>query len=249
MGDTMYETSSAASESRFAGQIGFAGVIALAVLLIVHPFGTTELYEDGFRFLDHVTWFWVTIHLLGALAFMTWLPAIGAWARGLEEYRARVVGRWAYSLAIGGFAVGTIHLAAMDTLTFWFFRDTYEAAGGSEAGEIAADLLLRLHGASLSAWITIFWFAVPLLGGIATLLDNRMPRWVGWVGVVGGGLQVPALALTLGERQWTTLSEQIVLRTGATLFLVWMLAITWSLRRGAPIGQPAPQEVVSSPAS
>ena len=240
MSGTIETRTASASSTRFVGNIGLTGVIGLALLLAIHPFGSTDLYDDGFEFLDHVDWFWMLIHVFGAFMFLAWPPAIDAWARGLEDHRARVVGRWSHMVSIAGVGVGTLHLIGFDTMTFWAFRDTYDAAGGSEAAAVSADLLLRLHAASLSSWVLVFFLAVPLLGGVATILDGRYPSWVGGVGVVGGALQIPALAITLSERQWTTLSEQFIFRTGATLFIVWMLAICWSLRREAPVGTPAP---------
>lgn len=240
MSDTIEASTASAESTGFVGQIGMVGVVGLALVLIIHPFGRTELYDDGFEFLDHVNWFWMLIHVIGALLFLSWPPVLDAWARGLEDARARVVGRWAHMVSIAGVGVGTLHLVGFDTMTFWAFRDTYDAAGGSEAGDIGADLLLRIHAASLSSWVLVFFLAVPLLGGVAMLLEGRYPTWVGVVGVVGGALQVPALAITLSERQWSTLSEQFIFRTGVTLFIVWMVAIAWSLRRGAPVGTPAP---------
>lgn len=240
MSDTIEASTTSPESTRFIGQIGLVGTIGLALVLLVHPFGTSDLYDDGFEFLDHVNWFWMSIHLLGAALFLAWPPTIAAWADGLTDLRARIVGRWAHMLSIAGVGVGTLHLIGFDTMTFWAFRDTYEAADGSEAAAIGADVLLRVHAASLSSWVVVFFFAVPLLGGVATLLEGRYPTWVGGVGIIGGALQVPALVITLSQRQWTTLSEQFIFRTGVTLFIVWMLAVAWSLRRDAPIGQPAP---------
>lgn len=222
-----------------AGRLGLFFVAGLAIVLIVHPFGTTDLYDDGFGFLDHVNWFWMVLHFLGAVLFLGWPPVINAWANGLERTSARLIGQWAHTISIAGIGVGTIHLVGTDTMTFWAYRDTFDAAEGSEAAEIGADLLLRLHAATLSAWTVVFFMAVPLLGGVATLLERRYPSWVGYVGVLAGAIQVPAILVTVSERQWTTLSEQFLFRTGVTLFIGWMLVIAWSLRRGAPVGSPA----------
>lgn len=239
MSDTIASDRAAADDTtRLAGTIGFWGAIAIAIVLIIHPFGTSDLYDDGFEFLDHVNAYWMIIHLAAAVIFFTLPPALGHWKDTLESARARLVAGWAHMMSIAGVGIGTLHLVGTDTMTFWAFRDTYDAAGGSEAAAIGADVLLRLHAATLTSWVTVFFFAVPLLGGIAALLDGRYPRWVGYLGVVGGALQVPAVIITVAERQWTTLSEQFVFRTGVTLFIVFWLAVAWSLRRGAPIGSP-----------
>jgi len=236
MTDTVQTARPADETTEFVGKIGLVGVIGLALVLAVHPFGTTDLYDDGLEFLDHVNWYWLTLHVVGALLFLSWPPVIDAWAQRLTDARARVVGHWAHMMSIAGVAVGTVHLIGTDMMTFWAFKDTFEDSDGSEAAQVGADVLLRLHAATLSSWVLIFFLAVPLLAGVAALLDGRYPRWVGYVGVVGGALQLPALLITLSERQWTTLSEQFIFRTGATLFIVFMLAIAWSLKRGAPVG-------------
>lgn len=244
MAEAVRTDRSAEETTEFVGKIGLVGVIGLAVVLAVHPFGTSDLYNDGVEFIDHVNWFWLTLHVVGALLFLSWPPVIGAWAQRLTDARARVVGGWAHTTSVAGVAVGTLHLVGTDTMTFWAFKDTFEESRGSEAAQLSVDVLLRLHAATLVSWTLIFFLAVPLLAGVASLLDGRYPRWVGYVGVVGGALQVPALIITLSERQWTTLSEQLIFRTGVTLFVVFMLAIAWSLKRGAPVGTPVP--VVSS---
>ncbi|MDH3298990.1 MAG: hypothetical protein OES24_00615 [Acidimicrobiia bacterium] len=33
------------------------------VILGIHPFGSTELYDDGAQYLEHVSAFWIVIHL------------------------------------------------------------------------------------------------------------------------------------------------------------------------------------------
>ena len=239
MSSTIIEPRAPADDtSRLAGTIGFYGAIAIAIVLAIHPFGSTDLYGDAYEFLDHVNAYWMVIHLVAAVILFTLPPLLGSWSETLDSARARLIGKWAHTMSIAGVGVGTIHLVGTDTMTFWAFRDTYDAAGGSEAAEIGADVLLRLHAATLSSWILVFFFAVPLIGGLAALLDTRHPRWIGYLGVVAGALQVPAIITTVAERQWTTLSEQFLFRTGATLFIVFWLAIAWGLRRGTPVGTP-----------
>jgi hypothetical protein len=52
--------------------LGLVVTIAVAVILGVHPFGSTELYDDGPRFVDHIGPIWVAIHVAVAVL----LPAI-----------------------------------------------------------------------------------------------------------------------------------------------------------------------------
>ena len=220
-------------DTEIAGKVGFAAVVLVAVVLGIHPFGTTSLYDDGEAFLDHVGSFWIVLHIVGTLGLLFFPLIIDRWSRALVTPESRLAGRTAFVVSIVGMGVGVLHTIATDTMTFVTFSDTFEASGGSEAGIIAVDLLLRLHASTLTAWVMSFWLATPLALGVASFLDRRQPRWMAWLAWAAGALQIAAISITISERQWTTLSEQVVFRTGATLFFVWMLVATWWMRRGA----------------
>ena len=49
------------------GTLGVVVTVAVAVILGVHPFGSTGLYDDGPRFVEHVGALWVVIHFAGAM--------------------------------------------------------------------------------------------------------------------------------------------------------------------------------------
>ncbi|MEM8706528.1 MAG: hypothetical protein AAGE98_08725 [Actinomycetota bacterium] len=225
---------------RFAGRFGLAGVAVVVVILVIHPFGTTDIYETGEAFLDHVSGFWVVIHLVAAVVFAVFPLVYGAWTTTLTSAPARVLGATASMVCVAGFGVGVLHLVGTDTVTFWMYSDTLDASGGSEAGAIGADVLLRLHAATLMSWIVVFWFLAPLLAGIAALRDGSGPGWLGGGAIVGALVQIPAVAITLAEGQWTTVSEQVLFRTGATFHILFVAGLAITLRRGAPLGEPVP---------
>lgn len=227
-------------EIQFAGRIGIWTVGALAVLLAVHPLGTSDLYSDGGAFLEHVGIFWVAIHVVAALLLLLWPALIAVWARNLASARAQFVGQAAAFAAAMGMAVGAVHLIATDTMTFIAFGDTFASGNGNEAVTVGADLLLRIHASTLTAWAVSFWLLTPALVAWACHLDRRIPWWMSTLGLVAAACQVAAVAVTVSERQWTTVSETGLLRTGITLFIGLMLVMTWSMRQAkvAP-GRPA----------
>lgn len=228
----------AAEASRLTGTVGLVCVLGVAAILGVHPLGTTDLYDDGGRFVDHVGGFWIAIHLVGVLLLFAVPLVIDRWAGGLRTTSARILGTWATTVAMIGMAVGALHLVATDTVVFFAFADTFEAAAGSESAEISADLLLRLHAATLSAWIVSFWLAVPALIAAALTAERRGPAWWRALPVVAVACQVVALAWFFAEGQWTTGSETGAFRLGVTLVLVIVGVLAWELRRGAPVGEP-----------
>lgn len=227
------ETSQRDAEIQTAGNLGFWFVVVLTAVLLVHPFGTTELYDDGHLFLDHVDALWVSIHFAAAVLFLAILLPIGTWARHLGTEKARAFGRWAVYLAIAGTAVGLIHLTATDTTTFLAFADTFEAGSGGDLANLGADLLLRLHASTFVAWVTSYFFALPIALGWAAMVDGRFPAWYPWLAWVAATLAGVSVVLTLTAGQLTTLSEMGIFRPSVTLYLVWLLVTTWWMRNGS----------------
>lgn len=93
------ETSQRDAEIQTAGNLGFWFIVVLTAVLLIQPFGTTELYDDGHQFLDHVDVLWVIVHFAGAVLFLAILLPIGTWARHLGTEKARAFGRWAVHVA------------------------------------------------------------------------------------------------------------------------------------------------------
>jgi len=222
---------------RFVGRIGFVVVIIAVVALGVHPPGSTDLYDDGQRFLEHIGFLWVAIHLVAALALMVLPLVIDVWARNLANPRAVLLGRWATLLAVIGVALGALHLLATDTMTFLAFSDTYAAGSDTSAANVGADILLRIHAATLLAWVLTFYFAFPAVAGMAARADGRYPSWFGMSAWVGAALAMAASVVTLTERQWTTLSEMVLFRISATVVVIWLLWLTWWMRQGSVASQ------------
>lgn len=220
-------------EIRLAGNIGFWTVIALSLVLLVHPFGTSEIYDNGQQFLEHVNVLWVTIHFAAALLFLAILFSIGVWVRHLDNSRSRAIGRWALHIGVAGTTVGLIHLTATDTTTFLAFADTYEQGGGSALANLGADLLLRLHASTFVAWVTSYFFALPIVLGWAAMSDRRFPAWYSWLAWLAALLAGISVVLTLTDGQLTTLSEMGIFRPSVTLYLVWVLVTSWWMRKGS----------------
>ena len=246
MGETTHNTiedraakgvASTAETDRAVGTIGLTGAGLVAVILGVHPFGTTELYDDGAAFLDHVGPFWVAIHLAAAVSVLSFVPAIRHSVETFHPGYPRALGRFAAAVATLGTDIGVLHLVGFDTITFVAFEDTFTAANGSDASLIAADLLLRIHAASLMSWMLAFWLPVSALLGAALLVEGSRPFWMRLLGPAAAIMQLAAAVLFVSEGQHTTVGETVLFRSGVTLLLALVALLSWELRRGAPIGE------------
>jgi hypothetical protein len=215
---------------RVVGTLGVVVAIAIAVILGVHPWGTTELYDDGARFVDHVGAFWVVIHVLGAFLLLAIPVVVGAWGETIGAPAGQVFGKLAATVAVGAAALGVLHLAGTDTMTFLAYEDTL--ARGVEGAVAGADVLLRIHAATLTAFMMTMFVALPTAGAMAAAFDRDW-SWRFWLPGVTALLGAASVTVTLFEKQWTTLSEMGLLRPSITLFLVWFGLISYGLRRAA----------------
>jgi hypothetical protein len=88
----VHDSHDAATQRRqLIGTMGVA--VAIGLILGVHPLGSTELYDDGVRFVDHVGAFWVVIHFVGAILFLAIPTVIGAWSETLATPAGRAFAR------------------------------------------------------------------------------------------------------------------------------------------------------------
>jgi hypothetical protein len=226
-----------AARLRVVGTLGVVVAVAIAVILGVHPWGSTGLYDDGTRFVDHVGGFWVAIHFVGAMLFLAVPVVLAAWAERFASPTGHVFAKLAATASIVGTALGVLHLAGTDTVTFLAYEDTL--ASGIDGAVVGADVLLRLHAATLVAFVTTQFVAVPTAAAAAAALDRDW-GWRFWLPVTIAALSVTSVSVTVVEGQWTTLSEMGLFRPAVTAFLVWFGLVAYGLRRdGAPRPDPS----------
>jgi hypothetical protein len=237
MSSTVEFENAVSQRQHVAGTLGLVVTIAVAVILGVHPFGSTELYDDGSRFVDHVGPFWVAIHVAGAVLLLAIPVVLAAWVETLQTAAGQVFGRLTVTASTVAVTLAALHLVGTDTMTFVAYRDTL--ASGIEGAGAGADVLLRLHAATLMAWVLTLFVAVPI-GAAAAAAGERDWRWRFWLPAAIATLSVASISLTWAERQWTTVSEMGLLRPAITLFLVWFGLIAYRLRHPVPLGVGVP---------
>ena len=90
----VHDSHDAATQRRqLIGTMGVVVAVAIGLILGVHPLGSTELDDDGVRFVDHVGAFWVVIHFVGAILFLAIPTVIGAWSETLATPAGRAFAR------------------------------------------------------------------------------------------------------------------------------------------------------------
>jgi hypothetical protein len=232
MSDTPGGEDAAMQRQHVTGTLGVAVTAAVAVILGVHPFGSTGLYDDGPRFVEHVGALWVVIHFAGAVLLLAIPVVVASWAETLGAAASQVFGRLTVTVSVVAVALAVLHLVGTDTMTFLAYENTL--ASGVDGAAIGADVLLRVHAATLMAWVMSMFVAVPIAAAVATAGDHDW-SWRFWLPVAIATVSLASVSVTLLEGQWTTLSEMGLLRPAITLFLVWVALTAYRLRRPATL--------------
>jgi hypothetical protein len=137
MANVRVEPDAARQRQHVIGTFGVVIAVSVAVILGVHPWGSTDLYDDGAEFVDHVGPFWLVIHFVGTVLFFGMPTLIGAWADTLRTPAGQVFGKLAASTSVGSVALGVLHLVGTDTTSFLTSEDTL--ASGQEGAPSPTD--------------------------------------------------------------------------------------------------------------
>lgn len=215
---------------RTVGKVGLAATIALIVLNLAHPFGSTEQYGDAVLFISKMNTWWVLDHL--AIGFvLLFVPLVAwAWVQTLKDEQAQLWGRLGWMTTLIGTLIGIVHVAGIDGVALPSFGDVLEASGNGAPEVAAAAALLRVHLTTFMAWLVTMWFGSSLFLGIATLAESGQRRWVGWMLLVGATLALASAIVTALEGQLTTLSEPFLFRPSSFLLTIWLLVASLDLR-------------------
>src|SRR3989442_2046022 len=84
-----------------------------------------------------------------------------------------------------------------------------------------ADALVQIQWALSSVWILIFFGVTFILYGVAVVLSDVYPKWLGWV-AVGGGLGSSLLGLHIGYHGASSLVFNILFPIFSILLTAWL---------------------------
>lgn len=215
--------------TRVIGIVALVGSAWLVIGNLTHPVGSTEMYTDGTRFVEHAdTTYWVVNHLLLAIAILVVPWVAWAWWKRLSGGTAQAFGAWATMLVTIGSLLGALHLGGIDGVAIPAYSDVL-AAGGAGA-EVGADVLLKVHLASITAWSIVLWGGAQAALGVAELLDGRR-RILGILLLVCAALGfVFAFAIAL-EGHLTSVTEGVLFRASTVGLTIWLLWTAWELFR------------------
>lgn len=211
-------------------RIGIVALVAAAWVVIgnvTHPIGGTDLYTDGVAFVEHTsTTYWVINHVLIAVALMVTPWVAWAWRDTLVSVEGRTWGTFGLILMGLGTVFSVFHVGGIDGVGIPAYADVL--ASGGETAAVGADLFMRIHLASITAWALLLWGGAQTVVGVAEVVEGRR-RPLGWLMVVCGAFGFAFAGMIALEGHLTSFSEGVLLRGSTVGFTVWFIWTAWQL--------------------
>jgi hypothetical protein len=131
-------------------------------------------------------WYWPAVHTGFILGAIFWLAAFGVISRSLEGDAAYSVSRLGLLFAGAGTVIHVIDSSisgiALAAVARHWSGDFVDKQFFIHQGDMLRDILSGTWAAVLS-----FFHGLPfILFGITFVISSRYPKWLGWIGIVGG---------------------------------------------------------------
>jgi hypothetical protein len=166
--------------------------------------------------------FWPLAQVGSAFGALLWVIALTALTRTLTDGASWALSRVAVSAAFLG---ATIHILdssisayALGTIA----RDWNVSGADMVRYEAFGEVVQRILGGTWAAVITFFHGVPFILFGLAVALSGRYPKWLGWVGLIGGAGSLLCGIPMFFAKYFVSLDFY---RSFAALLCIWMIII------------------------
>jgi hypothetical protein len=218
----------AAESQRSVLKVGAGLAVLGAILGLIgnglHPHLTNPTVEE---FLTHVASRadWTLLHLTIILSIFCILGGLFGIYRSILDEPAAGLARLGFAIAIAGSALVAVNFAS-DGMAMKYIANAWASAPAQEQAAMlpAATALDKIDLGFYTVWIFLFLGLPFAFYSLALVQSNAYPRWLGWLGLIGGaGCAVVGMMQYVGGE--TTLLT--------TLFLVFSIDITiWTFVMG-----------------
>jgi len=130
--------------------------------------------------------FWPLVQVGFAFGALLWVIALTALTRTLTDGASWALSRVGVAAAFLG---ATIHIIDSSISAYALGTIAWDwSATGADTTRLLAfgEIVQRMLGGTWAAVITFFHGVPFVLFGLAVALSGRYPKWLGWVGLIGG---------------------------------------------------------------
>jgi hypothetical protein len=217
---------------RTGGVAAVVGALLGMVGNLVHPVTPIDDREGVARVIAE-SGNWVPVHLAIVFGIVLMLGGLVGIHRSIREGVAGVLSRFGLIAAVTGATIGLV-LVILDGVAARQLAREWAASPPGERdialGLVHANETINLALASLFNFV--FAAVTFLLFGLAVVLSDRYPTWLGWVAILAGVLSSIAgtVQAYVGE---PTGASRILTIIGPTVITLWLLLMGILLYRNA----------------
>lgn len=222
---------------RIGGASAVVGALLGMVGNLAHPVTPIDDQEGVARVIAE-SGIWVPVHLAIVLGIVLMLGGLVAIRLSIRHGLAGALARFGLIAAVAGATIGLV-LVILDGVAARQLAQEWAAAPPEERdialGLVHANETINLALASLFNFV--FAAVTFLLFGLAVVLSDVYPRWLGWVAVLAGVLSVAAgtIQAYIGEPTGASRVLTIVGPSVITLWLLLMGILILRKKRDVPI--------------
>jgi hypothetical protein len=229
------------------GAIGAMVGAALGLVFnLLHPRGSG--IDTSQEELDLVadSGIWVFDHFMLAWSLTLGFIGLVAIARSFTGEPGESWGRLALASAIASLAIGIVTVV-VDGVAIKEVADNWAEAGrGTDSSAFAAgDAVASISLALFIALIGSLFGVTATLFGVATLVSNNYPNWLGYAAVVAGVLGLVTASITFLSGP-SDVAFNILFGASSFLYTIWLFVAGWYLWQRAGSLQPEREAVTAS---
>jgi hypothetical protein len=222
---------------RIGGVAAVVGALLGMVGNVIHPVTPIDDPEGVARVIAE-SGIWVPVHLAIVLGIVLMLGGLVAIRQSIRDGLAGALARFGLVAGVAGATIGLV-LVILDGVAARQLAQEWAGASPAERdvalGLVHANETINLALASLFNFV--FAAVTFILFGLAVVLNDVYPRWLGWVAVLAGVLSVAAGSIQayVGE---PTGASRVLTIIGPSVITLWLLLMGIRLLRevrGTPI--------------
>ncbi len=188
---------------------------------------------------------WEIVHLIILISYFMFIPFVIGAAASFQDQDAPLV-RIGTPLIIVGGAIGAAQISTHLTI-FRFMALQYVATSdaASQADIVFLYNTLWPYSVVLEIAHLLAIFIAAMMFGVAMLRETVFPKWVGWLGTIGGG--IAAAGILVGKLVIHSRVGDIVFGVGLLPAVIWIIIVGIALLRlKAPSAAPTATAATSA---
>ena len=174
---------------RLGGAAAVVGAIVAFLVFMARPVQTGDIVDDPAATLQEIldSDVWVTLHVVMLFAILLIFGSLGVFSRSINTQKAAAWGRFGFFAAAIGTAVFLV-VGGSDAIGIKGVAKVWEGASAGDKGAalVTAQAFDAVNLGIFSMWITLFFGLAPVLIGLAIVISDVYPKWLGWAAIVVG---------------------------------------------------------------